>query len=294
MHDTLSNMSYYVYAWVGAIASGLIVVTAKLTSKHSVSNPWLFNLLLVLVTLLFTIPLALIYKAGMPVSWTPIILAAIFSTLFYIAWIFSTYALDVSTLTPLFNLRGIFAVLIGSLFLNESFSQNQLIYVAIILVAGVFVSLDEKLNLRSFFNRSIGVAILAMLFLTIYNSFIKVSLATNSLWTNNIWIAILNALFLIPTIPLFRKELHKLNLSHILPIGVMGIFSTVTEFSANVAYGVNVGITSLIMNTPISMILAFLLSIFAPKLLEKHSLKIYAIRFAATAVMIYSTMQLTR
>lgn len=132
-------MSYFLYAWVGAIASGLSVVTAKLTSKHSVSNPWLFNFLLVLVTLLFTIPLALIYKAGMPVSWAPIIWAAVFSTLFYIAWIFSTYALDVSTLTPLFNLRGIFAVLIGSLFLNESFSQNQLIYVAIILVAGVLI-----------------------------------------------------------------------------------------------------------------------------------------------------------
>ncbi len=294
MHDTLFTMSYYVYAWVGAIASGLIVVTAKLTSKHSISNPWLFNLLLVLVTLLFTIPPALIYKAGMPNDWTPIILAAVFSTLFYITWIFSTYALDVSTLTPLFNLRGIFAVFIGSMFLHESFSQSQLIYVAIIIIAGIFVSMDEKFKLRSFFNRSIGVAILCMLFLTINNSFIKVSLATNSLWTNNLWIAILNAIFLIPTIPLFRKELHKLNLKHILPIGAMGIFATITEFSANVAYGVNVGITSLIMNTPISMILAFLLSIFAPKLLEKHSLKIYAIRFTATVIMIYSTMQLTR
>ena len=154
--------------------------------------------------------------------------------------------------------------------------------------------MDEKFSLRSFFNRSIGVAILTMLFLTLSGSFIKISLEKNSLWTNNIWIAIINALFLIPTFPLFRKELKKLNVRHILPIGAMGIFSTITEFSANVAYGVNIGITSLIMNTPVSMILAFLFSVFAPKLLEKHSLKIYAIRFAATAIMIYCTVQLTK
>ena len=59
-----------------------------------------------------------------------------------------------------------------------------------------------------------------------------------------------DVLFLILTISLFRKELKKLNLSHILPIGIMGIFSTITEFTANVAYGTNVGVTSLIMNTP--------------------------------------------
>jgi len=247
-----------------------------------------------MVTLLFTIPPAIIYNAGLPSNWTPIILAAIFSTLFTIFWIFSIRSLDVSILTPLFNIRGVFAVLIGSLFLNESFNQNQLIYIVMILITGIFVSMDEKFSLQSFFNRTIGIAILSMLFLTLNNSFIKVSLAQNSLWTNNLWIAIINVLFLIPTIPLFRKELKKLNVSHILPIGVMGIFSTITEFTANVAYGVNVGVTSLILNTPFSMILAFLFSIFAPKLLEKHSLKIYAIRFIATTIMIYCTMQLTR
>jgi drug/metabolite transporter (DMT)-like permease len=287
-------MPFYIYAWIGAIASGLIVVTAKLTSKHSISNPWLFNFLLVLVTLLFTIPPALIYKAGMPINWIPLILAAISSTLFNIFWIFSTYALDVSTLAPLFNIRGVFAVIIGSLFLNETFSQNQLIYIVIILVAGMFVSLDERFNIRSFFNHSIGIAVLTMLFLTLNSSFIKISLIKNSLWTNNLWIAIINTLFLIPTIPLFQKELKKLDLNHVLPIGAMGVFSTITEFSANVAFGVNVGITSLIMNTPFSMILAFFFSIFAPKLLEKHSFRIYAIRFTATAIMIFSAMQLTK
>lgn len=287
-------MPFFVYAWIGAVTSGLFVITAKLTSKHSISNPWLFNFLLTLITLFFTIPPALIYHAQIPNNWLPIIMAAIFATLFNIFWIFSTYALDVSTLTPLFNFRGVFAVLLGSIFLKEQFSTNQLIYVAIILIAGMFSSMDERFSLSSFFKRTIAIGILTTFFLAVNNSFIKISLASNSLWTTNLWIGIINSIFLIPTLPLLYKDIKKLKTSHIAPIGIMGIFSTITEFTANVAYGVNVGITSLIMNTPFSMIFAFLFSIFAPRLLEKHSLKIYAIRFTATAIMIYGTIQLIR
>lgn len=287
-------MPYYVYAWIGAVASGLIVITAKLISKHSISNPWLFNFLLVLITLLFTVPPALFYHAGFPNSWLPIILAAVFSTLFNVFWIFSTYALDVSTLTPLFNFRAVFALIIGWIFFKEILSVNQLFFVAVILIAGMFSSMDEKFSLRSFFQKSIAVGLITMLFLAMNNAFIKESLKSNSLWTNNLWIAVINSIFLIPTFPLFYKQLKKLNVSPILPIGAMGLFQTITEFSANVAYGVNLGVTSLIMNTPFSMILAFLFSIFAPKILEKHTLKIYAIRFTATIVMIFYAMQLTK
>ncbi len=285
-------MPFYFFAWIGAVASGLIVITAKLTSKHSISNPWLFNFLLVTVTLFFTIPFAIVFHAGIPRSWTPIFLAAVFSTLFNILWIFSTYSLDVSVLTPLFNFRGVFALLIGTAFLGERLTLQQLFFAVIILIAGIFTSMDEKFSLRSFFKRSIAIGLLTVFFLAINNAFIKVSLQKNTLWTNNFWIAIFNIFFLIPTVSLFQKDLKRLRIKQILPIGVMGIFSTITEFSANVAYGVNLGITSLIMNTPFSMILAFLFSIFAPKLLEKHSIKVYAIRFTATAVMIIAALKI--
>jgi hypothetical protein len=41
------------------------------------------------------------------------------------------------------------------------------------------------------------------------------------------------------------------------------------------------------------MILAFLFSVFAPKLLEKHTMKVYAVRFAAAAVMIAAALKLS-
>ena len=116
----------------------------------------------------------------------------------------------------------------------------------------------------------------------------------DSLWTTNLWIAIINFIMMIPTIALFKKELKILDFAHIMPVGAMGILSTVTSFVSNTAYSINLGISSLIMNLPFSMIFAFLFSVFAPRLLEKHTLKIYAIRFTSTAVMIWAAMQLTR
>ena len=287
-------MPFYFFAWIGAITSGFIVITAKLTSKHSIANPWLFNFLLTAVTLLFTVPIALFNNASFPSDWMPIIIAAIFSVLFNIFWIFSTYNLDVSTLTPLFNIRAVFAVLIGIIFFSEKFTLYQLLIMLGILIAGVFSTMDEKFSVKSFFKPAIGIAVLTMLFLTLNNTFIKLSLVRNSLWTTNLWIAIINMILLAPTVGLFKKDLKMLNLSHILPIGAMGVFSTITEFSANVAYGMNLSVTSIIMNTPFSMIFAFLFSIFAPKLLEKHTLKIYAIRFSAEILMILGAMQLSR
>jgi len=131
------------------------------------------------------------------------------------------------------------------------------------------------------------------LFLAINNAFIKQALVNNSLWTTNLWVAILNFFMLIPTIKFFKKDLKKLDVTSILPVGVMGIFYTITGFVANKAYEGNLSVSSLIMTMPFSMIFAFMFSVFAPKLLEKHTLKIYVIRFSSVAVMIWAAIQLT-
>lgn len=287
-------MPFYIFAWIGAFTSGLTVITAKLTSKHSISNPWVFTVAIGIVTLLFTAPVALLNNAGMPVDWLPLILAGLFSTLFNVTWVLSTYALDVSVLSPLFNFRGVFAVLIGALFLHEDLQPVQFIFVGLIIIAGVFASIDEKLSLKSFLTKNIAIGILCTLLLAIFNTFVNLSQVKNSLWTTNLWIAILGLVFSLPIIPYIFKDLKQVKAKQLLPIGAMGVFSIITDFSANAAYAVNVGITSLIMNTPFSMLIAFALSFFAPSLLEKHPLKIYAIRFAATAVMIFCAIQLTQ
>lgn len=286
-------MPFYVYALIGSAVSGLFVIVAKLTSKHSISNPWLFNFLLTAVSLLFTLPPAIYFHATFPNSWLPIILAAIFSTLFNIFYIFSNYSLDVSVFMPLFNFRGIFAVLIGLGFFGEKLTTHKLLFVGVIIIAGIFSSMDEKFSIKSFFKKTIAIGIATTFFLAIENAFIKQALVSNSFWTTNLWVAILNFVLLGPTIYMFKNDLKKLDFEHTLPIGAMGFFGTVGTLAANMAYKTNLSVSSLIMNLPFSMIYAFLFSIFAPRLLEKHTSKIYAIRFTSVAVMIWAAIQLT-
>lgn len=286
-------MPYYIYALIGSVFGGLFAIVAKLTSKHAIGNPWLFNFVLTVVTLLFTLPIAIYYKAVLPNNWVMLFFAAIFSTLATILYIFANKNLDVSTFMPLYNFRSIFSVFIGAVFFREHFSADKMMFVAIIFIAGILTSLDEKFSLKSFFKIYIAVGIATVLFTTLGNSFAKSVMLTNSLWTTSLWISILNLIFLIPTVPFFKKEIKKLDVVHVTPVILMGLFYTICGLAANKAYTGNLAISTIIMNLPFSMIFAFLFSIFAPKLLEKHTLKIYLIRFVSVAVMIWAAMQLT-
>lgn len=287
-------MPYYVFAWIACFASASTIIITKLTSKFSIKNPWLFNYIWAFVILIFTVPPAIYYHAGFPKNWLPIIVAGILAALWNIFYIQSMYRIDVSTLSPLFNFRLVFAIILGSLFFQEHLTTYQFILFLVILAGGVFATFDEKSSIRSFLNPNIGIGLLAMLFLALNNATIKFALVQNDLWTSNLWMSVVTLLVLTPTYYLFKRDIRNVKFNQFLPVAGMGILQTVTNASANVAYRVNLSITSLIMAVPLSMIFAFLFSIFAPKLLEKHSLKIYAIRFSAAIFMIWSALQLSR
>jgi len=284
---------YYIFAWIASTSAALTILTSKFTSKYAIKNPWLFNFLWMFVVLLFTIPSSLANHAGLPHAWGFIFLASLFAVLWNIFFILSLYRLDVSTLSPLFNFRSVFAVILGVILFNEHLSSQQFVFFIAIFIAGIFATIDEKFDLRVFFRSSTLIGILAMLFLAINNVLIKFVMAQNDVWTGNLWMSIITFLMLIPTIPLFRKELTKIRFKQILPVGGMGILQTITNVTANIAYGVNVGITSLIMAVPVSFILVFFLSLFVPSLLEKHTIKVYVVRFSAALVMIYFAVRLT-
>lgn len=287
-------MPFYIYAWIACISSASTIIVTKLTSKHTIKNSWLFNFIWTFVIFLFTIPPAIIYKAGLPKDWWPIIIAGIFAAGWNLLYIQSMYRIDVSTLSPLFNFRLIFAIILGSVLFQEKLTTNQFIFFIIIVFGGMFTSIDEKLKLSSFFKSSIAIGLLAMLSLALNNAFIKIALVNNSLWTANLWMSIITLLVTAPTVIFFRKDAQNINLKQVMPVLVMGILQIITNAAANVAYSKNLGITSLIMAVPLSMIFTFTASIFAPRLLEKHTIKVYAIRFTAAAIMIYSALQLSR
>lgn len=286
-------MPFYIFAWIGLIAYGFFMIVAKLSSKYSISNPWIFNFSWTLLTLIFTIPIALSNHVGFPNEWNMIVVAAFFNSIWFIFFALATFKLDVSVLSSLYNFRTVFAVILSAIILGERFSLEQFIYFIAIFAGGILTSLDEKLNIKSFFNTPILVGISGMLFLALNNVFVKKVLQNNGFWEGTLWMLILSQLMLLVTVPLFMKDLRKITFKQINPLVIMGLFSVIGNICFNIAYKENVAITSLIAAIPVSMIMAFLFSVFAPKLLEKHTLKVYAVRFTAAIIMIISALKLT-
>jgi uncharacterized membrane-anchored protein len=146
-----------------------------------------------------------------------------------------------------------------------------------------------------------------MLTLAVYNAVLKITIAENGYWPVFYWTAILGQIMLLPTIPLFLTELRSsyrrervaprelipLSARQLLSVANLALISLLANLAANKAFAANVSLSAAIVSLPLSMILAFLFSVFAPELLEKHSPKIYAIRFTAAAVMFWSALQLS-
>lgn len=246
-----------------------------------------------LFSLIITAILAINNNVGWPVVWSNVIFAGLFYSLFGIFYILGLSRLDVSVFSPLFNFRVITGVLLGAIFLGEQLALWQLMLVSLIFIAGMFVSVDEKLTLKSFFKKNIAIAILSTVFYSFGNVFMNKAIAQNGYWSSSLFVAAANQVFLLATVYFFAKDIGQVRLKSLGATMAMSLALAIADLSANKAYAVNVGISSLITALPISMIIAFILSFIYPKLLEKHTLKVYAIRFTAAAVMILSALKLS-
>lgn len=286
-------MPYIVFAWLALFFFGFETIATKLSTKYAVRNPWLLNFLWEFVILILMIPFALANGVGIPREWGDIILAAILGAFVGIAYILALSKMDVSVVSPLFNLRTVFTVILGALFLGEILTPYQYFLIAVIFIFGILVSLDEKFSLKSFFQKPVALAMGLMLGLSLSSIYIRKSIAASDYWTATLWIQILMQVFLLPTAAFFMKDLRKLTKKQISATGILGVISTAGVLFSNRAYRDNVSVSTVIISLPFSMVLAFLFSIFAPKLLEKHTLKIYTIRFAAAAVMFIAALKLS-
>lgn len=286
-------MPFYVYAWIASVLFGFVGIIGKLTSKHAIANPWLFSFLWTLFSLLLIVPFALANNVGIPLYWGTLILVALFNALFNVFYILGLSFLDVTVMIPLLNVRTAFVAIIGALFLGEILNPFQYFLVGIIFISGLFVSIDEKYSLKSFLKRPILIAILCTFSYTLMGIFTKPAIAQNGYWEVTLWSPILSQIMLLVTVPLFRKDVIKLNLKQLGSVFSMSLALALGIMMENRAYSENVTITNIITALPFSMIMAFLFSVFAPKLLEKHTLKVYVIRFTAAAIMIVAALKLS-
>jgi uncharacterized membrane protein len=286
-------MPFYIFAWISDIFYGLCTVFGKLSSKHQLKNPWLLNYIWGLMILVLTIPFAIWFGARWPTHWWPLIILGIFSMLSGTLWVLALNLLDVSILSPFYSVRPVFTAFLGVLFFHEPLTPIQYVLIAIICVAGLFVAVDERTRGKAFFHLATILALFAVLTSAIFGITTKYAMEFEGFWEVTLWGSIFSMIFLLPTVPLFWKDLKKTKVQDYSVMSVAVGTAFIGFLAANKAFAMNVSLSSAIMSVPSSMILAFLFSIFAPKVLEKHTMRVYLIRFGAAAVMVLAALRLS-
>jgi len=286
-------MSYIVFAWIATAVYGLETMVTKLSGKYAIKNPWTFNIIWNWFFLLLMLPFYLNSEVGIPAKWGNLLTASLLSAICCILYIISIYRIDVSVLSPMYNIRTGFSVLFSFLMLGEVFSSYKLFLIAVIIIMGLLVSFDEKFSFKAFISKNILVVLIFMVLLALYGIFLNKTISDIGYWNATVWTGVLPAIFLLFTYPKFKDDIKTVRRKQLLPVIFVAITSVIGTMAANKAYQVNVGITTVIMSIPSSMILAFIMSVIWPKLMEKHSLKIYAVRFAAAAIMFACALQLS-
>jgi len=287
-------MIYVIFAWVASITYGLYTIAAKLIGKYKLKNTAQFSFFTTLFIGLLMAAVSFANGARLATSWTFIILAAIFIALGNASYLAALKNLDVSVMSPLFNIRVAITVLLGVVFLGEELTSRSLFLICLIFVMGFFAAMDEKFSIRSFFSKNVGAGLLFMLVLSIQSLFVNRAIAQTNYWTASLWVGLIAIIFsFIFLYPKFRHELAKTKPRDYFGVAILSVLGGLGDLAANKAFEGNIGVSSVIISLPISIFLAFIFAFWKPDLLEKHALKVYLVRFFAAGVMVWGALQLS-
>ena len=233
------------------------------------------------------------YGGRIPQSWLFISLAAIALSIGNVAGLAAVRVLDVSVISPLFNIRVVMTVVLSYLFLGERYQLDAVLLMVAIIISGFFATMDEKFSLKSFFSRNILIGLLFMLLLSIQSIFINRAIEQTSYWTAMLWMSIIS--IIVSTILLYPKckaDIADINPKQYMSVAVLAIIAGIGDLAAYKAFEKNVGLSSVIISLPLSMVIAVIVAKWKPNLLENHPVKVYLVRFIATGIMIWGALQL--
>lgn len=287
-------MSFVTFAWIATFIYGFNTIAAKLISKYQLKNIFQYSFSMVLFSAIFSGTIAIFNGASFPNNWSFVLLSGLFLSLANVLYIVVLQKLDISVISSLYNIKMAIAIPLSFILLGEKFSFESIIIILIIICAGMFATMDEKLSIKSFFSKSIGLGLIFITVIVFQNIFINKASVSNDYWTIILWMGISATFFsFIFLFPKFKKDVSTSKISDYLGVLALSFFGTFGDLATFKAFSRNVGISSIIISLPISMILVFILSFWKPELLEKHTLKVYLIRFISAGVMIWGALKLS-
>jgi len=287
---------YVFFSILAAISFALSTLIIKFTSKHRISNSWvlLFYYYLGLVPSLFLIPL--IFKVDFPEGgWVFVVLYAF---AFFLGSIFFTkalYRLDASTIAPFYHLQSLFIIILAFFFLNERFSFEKYLFGIMMIIGSLFITLDEKMNIKTYFKIGVLLIVMQQFFHAISNIFAGFALKQMNSFTFIFWGDLVAVSFVFLLIPFVGASKFKVSFNQIKPLFISGFFSTIGATSLFTAFMFNITISSILslLASPIVFVLAVIASIVKPNLLEHHSLRVYIVRGIGFFLILFGAINLS-
>ena len=281
------------FAWIASITYGLYAVTAKLIGKYQLKNSYQFSFFITLFSGIIMSIISYFNGGRLATEWSYILLAGLFLSIGSALYLATLKVLDVSVMSPLFNVRVAITVILGAIFLGEALSMRSVLLIFLIIIAGFFATMDEKFSIKAFLSKNIGLGLFFMFVLSIQSILINRAIDQTNYWTAMLWMSILAPIFsFLLLFPKFKNDLLSTKPNQYIGVLILSIFGGVGDLSAYKAFEGNVGLSSVIISLPVSMVLAFVLSLWKPNLMEKHPIKVYFVRFTAAGIMIWSALQL--
>ncbi len=289
--------SYIFFSLLAATSFALSSVIYKFTSKHKIQNNWvlLFYYYMGYLPSIFLIPI--FFRVTIPTSG--LIFVLLYAITFFCGTIFLTkaiYQLDVSTIAPFYQLQSAFIAILAYVFLSERFPAANYFFITLMLFGAVLVTIDERMNLKNFFQISVGFIILQQFSHAVSNLFGGFALKYMNSFTLIFWGDLIAAGFALTLLPVLGFSKFRVSFKQIRPLFISGFFATVGATSLFTAFASNLTISSALslLTSPIVLFLTIVASIFRPKLLEHHTRRVYIVRAIGVLMILIGALQLSR
>lgn len=282
-------MNYLFFAFLAAVCFAVGQILNKLLSKHSIDNKDTMMAYFMLSTFSFGVVLLPFVPLTIPSIEALKLIVVIASTVLlgYYSFFSGIFDTDASSFAPLFQLQAGLVGILAFIFLGERFPIQNYFWMGLLIIGAILVSIDEKMTIKSFFNKGMALILLMQVFHAIANLFVGFTLKQLTpiqiLFWENMMIGLICLVFILIKKPKMNLKIAKaapMFLSSFV-IGI-GIISIIRAFSENLTISSVIGLLS----APIVFVVSLLASKFSPTFLEHHPTKVYLIRGAGLLVIL--------
>lgn len=288
---------YILYSILALFLLSISIIIFRLTAKYAMPNPkayffWyfviygllglslpLFNHIQIIPTdirlLRFNIPYAFFISIGIYCFANAI------------------YKLDVTTMGPLSNLGNVFTAFLAWLLLGEIIPQKNIVWFILIILAGMLATYNERLKLKSFFNKYVYIFLTWVFCLSLTRIIANKGINTIGYWNFTFYeLFYFSIVIILVFFPFLLKKI-KVGVKPVLFMIPPILFEFLGLLLILKAFSFRVISPAIISSIPLSSIFAFTISRFNKKFLEYHPLKTYLIRFIGIATMTFAVIKLS-